>query len=44
MKKQIQILTIHASLMWPKNKIKGALNVSDYSIWQAKNLLKKKVF
>lgn len=42
--KQIQMLTIPASLMWSRRKIKETFNASDYSIRKAQKLFKDKGF
>ncbi|GBL93966.1 hypothetical protein AVEN_71533-1 [Araneus ventricosus] len=42
--KQIQMLTIPASLMWSRRKIKETFNVSDYSVCKAQKLFKDQGF
>ena len=42
--KQIQMLTIPASLMWSRKKIKQIFNTSDYSVRKAQKLFKDKGF
>ncbi|GBM94862.1 hypothetical protein AVEN_141441-1, partial [Araneus ventricosus] len=43
-RKQIQMLTIPASLMWSRRKIKETFNVSDYSVRKAQKLFKDQGF
>lgn len=38
------MLTIPASLLWTRKKIKDTFFVSDYSIWQAQKLVQEKGF
>ena len=42
--KQIQMLTIPASLMWSRKKIKETFNTSDYSVRKAQQVFKDKGF
>lgn len=42
--KQIQMLTIPASLMWSRRKIMNTFNASDYSVRKAQKLFKDKGF
>lgn len=42
--KKIQMLTIPASLMWSRKKIKETFNTSDYSVRKAQNVFKDKGF
>ncbi|GBL94241.1 hypothetical protein AVEN_215235-1, partial [Araneus ventricosus] len=43
-RKQIQMLTIPASLMWSRRKIKETFNISDYSVRKAQKLFKDQGF
>lgn len=43
-KKQIQMLTIPASLLWSRKKIKETFNTSDYSVRKAQQVFKDKGF